>query len=131
MPSAVVVVVVCLFCWTIGPWFLPDRRIALQTDIAVDVAGTFFKNIFSQHCLPANIVSDRDPKFVSRLWKHLMKLCDIQMKISSSRHPKTDGASEVINRMIENYLRCYCSYHQNDWDDLLPAAEFAYNSAVS
>ena len=60
-----------------------------------------------------------------------MKLCYIQLKMSSSRHPQTDGASEVMNRMIENYLRCYCSYHQNDWDDLLPAAEFAYNSAVS
>jgi hypothetical protein len=33
--------------------------------------------------------------------------------------------------MIENYLRCYCSYHQDDWDELLPAAEFAYNSAVT
>ena len=51
--------------------------------------------------------------------------------MSTSRHPQTDGASEIMNRMIENYLRCYCSYHQNDWDELLPAAEFAYNSAVS
>ena len=33
--------------------------------------------------------------------------------------------------MIENYLRCYCNYHQNDWDELLPGAEFAYNSAIS
>ena len=51
--------------------------------------------------------------------------------MSSSRHPQTDGASEIMNRMIENYLRCYCSYHQNNWDELLPAAEFSYNSAVS
>ena len=36
-----------------------------------------------------------------------------------------------MNRMVENYIRCYCSYHQNDWDELLPAAEFAYNSAVT
>ena len=35
-----------------------------------------------------------------------------------------------MNRMVENYLRCYCNYHQNNWDELLPAAEFAYNSAV-
>ena len=60
-----------------------------------------------------------------------MKLCGVQLKMSSSRHPQTNGASEIMNRMIENYLRCYCSYHQNDWDELLPAAEFAYNAAVS
>ncbi len=44
---------------------------------------------------------------------------------------QTDGASEVMNRMVENYLRCYCSYHENDWDDLLSSAELAYNSAIS
>ena len=69
--------------------FIPSH----STDTAVDVAGTFFKNIFSQHGLPEKIVSDRDPKFVSKFWKHLMRLCDIQLKISSSRHPQTDGAS--------------------------------------
>ena len=36
-----------------------------------------------------------------------------------------------MNRMVENYLRCYCSIHQDEWDILLPAAEFAYNSAGS
>ncbi len=33
--------------------------------------------------------------------------------------------------MVENYLRCYCNFHQNDWDELLSGAEFAYNSAIS
>ena len=102
-----------------------------STDTAVDTAQSFFSNIFKLHGLPDNIVSDRDPKFTSEFWKHLMKLCGVQLKMSSSRHPQTDGASEIMNRMVENYLRCYCSYHQNDWDELLPAAEFAYNSAVS
>jgi len=60
-----------------------------------------------------------------------MERSGIQLKMSSSRHPQTDGASEIMNRMIENYIRCYCSYHQDDWDELLPAAEFAYNSAVT
>ena len=86
------------------------------TDTAIDVAENFFSNIFKHHGLPDNIVSDRDSKFTSEFWKHLMKLCGIQLKMSSSRHPQTDGASEIMNGMVENYLRCYCSYHQNDWD---------------
>ena len=36
-----------------------------------------------------------------------------------------------MNRMIENYLRCFCTYEQDNWAELLPAAEFAYNSAIS
>ena len=60
-----------------------------------------------------------------------MELCGIKLKMSTSRHPQADGLSEIMNRMVENYIRCYCNYHQNNWDEILPAAEFAYNSAVS
>jgi len=60
-----------------------------------------------------------------------MLLCGVKSQMSTSHHPQTDGASEVMNRMVENFLQCYCSYRQDDWDALLPAAEFAYNSAVS
>lgn len=34
-----------------------------------------------------------------------------------------------MNRMLENFLRCYCSHQQNDWDELILAAEVAFNSA--
>lgn len=37
----------------------------------------------------------------------------------------------VTNLINENYLRCYCIFHQNDWDVLFPTAEFAHNSARS
>ncbi len=36
-----------------------------------------------------------------------------------------------MNRMVKNYLRWYCLYYQNYWDELLSSAEFAYNSAIS
>ena len=107
--------------------FIPSK----DSDTAVDVANSFFKNIFPYHGMPDSIVSDRDPKFKSKFWKRLMELLGVQLKMSTSRHPQTDGSSEIMNRMVENYLRCYCNYHQNNWDELLPAAEFAYNSAVS
>ena len=60
-----------------------------------------------------------------------MELCGVKLKMSTSRHPQTDGASEIMNRMVKNYLRCYYNYHQDTWDELLPAAEFAYNSAIN
>lgn len=60
-----------------------------------------------------------------------MKLCNVQLKLSTTRHPQTDGSSEVMNRLVENYLRSYCSYPQDDWENLLLSAEFAHNSAVT
>ena len=31
--------------------------------------------------------------------------------------------------MLEQYLRTYCNYQQDNWSSLLPLAEFAYNNA--
>lgn len=49
--------------------------------------------------------------------------------MSSVHHPQTEGSSEIMNRVVENYIRCYCSLNQDDWDALLPSAEFAFNSS--
>lgn len=49
--------------------------------------------------------------------------------MSWSRHPQTDRPSEIMNRMIENHLRCWCNFHQIDWDQILVPTELAYNSA--
>lgn len=51
--------------------------------------------------------------------------------MSASRHPQTDGSSEITNRMMENYIRGFLYFAQNDWNRLLPSTEFAYESAVS
>lgn len=72
---------------------------------AVDAAGSFYTHVFKNHEMPDNIVSDRDPRFTSKFWDCLMDLFGVKLKMSSSRHPQTDGASEVMNRMVENYLR--------------------------
>ncbi|KAL9660099.1 hypothetical protein QQ045_024910 [Rhodiola kirilowii] len=37
---------------------------------------------------------------------------------------------EVINHILEDYLRCYVAEKQNDWVDLLPWAELHYNTAT-
>ena len=107
--------------------FVPSRT----SDTASDVAKDFFDNIFRLHGLPDSLVSDRDPKFTSRFWRQLLAFCNVKLKMSTSHHPQTDGTSEVMNRMVENYLRCYCSLNQDNWDVLLTSAEFAYNSSKS
>ena len=99
----------------------------LKPDIRVEVLSLYFP----LHGLPDTIVSKRDPKFTSKFWEHLINMLDIKLNRSTSYHPQTDGSSEIMNRMIENYIRCYCSYNQDDWDDLLPVAELAYNSSLS
>ena len=52
------------------------------------------------------------------------------MNLSSSYHPQTDGQTEQVNQILEQYLRCSLSYQQDDWIDLLPLAEFTYNNTI-
>ncbi|MBW0568821.1 hypothetical protein O181_108536, partial [Austropuccinia psidii MF-1] len=41
----------------------------------------------------------------------------------------TDGQTERVNHILEQYLWMYVSYHQDDWNTWLPLAEFAYNNS--
>lgn len=100
------------------------------TDTALDLANCFFDNTIRLHGLPYSIASDRDPKFTAKFWQELMRKCGIKLEVSTSKHPQTDGSAEVMNRVVENYLRYYCAHHQRDRDQLLSSAEFAYNSAT-
>jgi len=50
-------------------------------------------------------------------------------KLSTTAHPQTDGQTERTNQTLEQYLRCYINYQQDNWVELLPLAQFAYNSA--
>ncbi|XXQ39875.1 reverse transcriptase [Plasmodiophora brassicae] len=96
---------------------------------AVELSDLFLQQVFRLHGLPDDIVSDRGPQFVSAFWKHLLDRLDIQRNLSSSRHPESDGQTERVNQILEQYLRCYVSYMQDDWMQLLAMAEFAYNNA--
>lgn len=50
--------------------------------------------------------------------------------MSTAHHPQTDNQTEVMNRIVEEYLRVYCNYRQDDWDTHVYSAEFAYSSSV-
>jgi hypothetical protein len=46
-------------------------------------------------------------------------------------HPETDDQTERTNATLEQYLRAYCNYQQDNWKTLLPIAEFCYNNTKS
>ena len=50
--------------------------------------------------------------------------------MSTANHPQTDGQTERVNAILEQYLRCFINERQNNWADLLPFAEFSYNNSL-
>jgi hypothetical protein len=53
----------------------------------------------------------------------------MELHFTSGYHPEADGQTERTNQTLEQYLRMYTAYQQDDWHHLLPLAEFAFNNA--
>lgn len=94
-----------------------------------DVARLFIKHVFAEHGMPERIITDRDTRFTSQLWQDLQQQLGCKHKLSTSFHPQTDGQTERVNRVLEEYLRHYVNSTQSDWDSWLPLAQFAYNNS--
>ena len=54
---------------------------------------------------------------------------DAVLVLASAFHPRTDGQTERLNSVLEQYLRMFCDYQQTDWASLFPSAEFSYNNS--
>ncbi len=95
------------------------------------LANTFIANVYRLHGTPNTIISDRGTQFVSTFWDELSRRLGVKLNHSTAYHPETDGQTEIVNNNMEQYLRAYTSFYQDDWVDWLPLAEFAGNNAVS
>ena len=90
----------------------------------------YLHNIWKHHGLPDEIISDRGSVFVSKFMKRLCELLRIQPSLTTAFHPQSDGQTERVNQFLEQILRIFTSRQQDDWSDLLPIAEFAYNNTI-
>jgi hypothetical protein len=101
------------------------------TKATADQIAILFLRVIALHGIPEDMVSDRDPKFISIFWQSLWKRLGTKLKMSTSFHPQTDGQTERMNSVMEQVLRAYTAYDQLDWNELLPLVEFAMNNSVS
>jgi hypothetical protein len=61
----------------------------------------------------------------------LVEVLHIKLKMSFPSHPETDGQTERVNQMLKCYLWNYCNYNQDNWAEILPMAEYAYNNSLT
>lgn len=96
---------------------------------AQSIAQLFMDHVVKMHGLPHSIVSDRDTVFVSQFWKSLFKIYKVQLAMSTSYHPQTDGQTERVNQCLEMYLRCAVQDAPKTWPQWLSLAQLWYNSS--
>ena len=102
-----------------------------QNATAKDVADVFSRKVWQLHGVPTEIIADMDAKFSGEFRESLCKSLNIKRRMSTAYHPQTDGQTERTNQVLEDYLRYFVNYDHNDWYQLLPIAEHAYNKSVT
>ncbi len=120
-------------------WVIVDRftkmahfvPLEVGSKTAADLARIFAREIWRIHGLPEDIISDRDSRFTSAAWQVFIGILGVKPRMSTAFHPQTDGQTERMNQVIEAYLRPFLNQEQDDWTDLLPLAEFAYNNSAA
>jgi len=89
----------------------------IPTKTTITAEGTvrlFYQHVWKHHGLPADIVSDRGPQFVTKFTHQLLERLGVQGNRSTAFHPQSDGQMERVNQTLEQYLCINCDYHQDD-----------------
>jgi hypothetical protein len=104
--------------------FIPCRE-------EINVEGTaalYIQHVFAHFGLPRKVISDRDPRFLSKFMQEVCRITGIERNPSTVYHPRTDGQSERSNQWVETAIRFISDHHQTNWAPYLPIAQFAHNN---
>ncbi|KAJ0918494.1 putative nucleotidyltransferase, Ribonuclease H [Helianthus annuus] len=105
--------------------FLPIR----EKDSTEKLAELYVREIVARHGVPISIISDRDGRFVSRIWESFQQAFGSQLNLSTAFHPQTDGQSERTIQTLEDMLPACVMDLGGNWDTHLPLVEFSYNNS--
>jgi len=101
-----------------------------EKTLAEGLARLFRDNVWKLYGLPESIISDRGPQFVAGLMRKLNGMLGIESKLLTAFHLQIDGQTKRVNQELEQYLRMFIDYRQEQWPKWLGTAEFAYNNKV-
>jgi hypothetical protein len=83
------------------------------------------KQYFGFMGYPLSLCVTETQHFMSLFWRRLFRLNGTNFRFSSAYHPQTD----VVNRTIEMYLRCFSSSFPKQWVKWLSWVKLCYNTS--
>ena len=98
---------------------------------SLSVAKLLYDNWYLKgYGFPTSIVSDRDTRFLSDVWKEFSTLIGFTQILSVSRHQQTNGGAESMIKMFKNAIRRLGTYNGTNWTSLRSAIQFSYNNSI-
>ena len=110
--------------------FIPGKKTYSAEDWAILLLNALLQADWG---LPKVIISDRDRKFLSRMWKAIFKALDVELVFSTAYYPQTDGSSERTVQTAEIALRYAIDILETPglWPSILPRLQAQLNAAPS
>ena len=62
--------------------------------------------------MPESIIMDRKAQFTAEMIKELNSMLGVDTKLLTAYYPQIDGQTERINQKLEQYLRMFINYRQ-------------------
>ena len=83
--------------------------------------------------LPGELITDRDPKFLSKFWAKLFARLRVKLLYSTAYHPQIDGSSKRINQTVEIALRFFVHALKDAcfWPEILLCIQSILNNTSS
>ena len=106
-------------------YFVPCKK-SLNTKQATNL---LIDIVIRYHRLSSTIVLDRDKYQINEFWKCLCNYLKIKQVSTIAHHAQADRQTKRMNTILESYLRVYYNQEQNNWDQYLALAKFAYNNS--
>ena len=95
-----------------------------------EIIQPFIDKVILRHGAPKVLISDNGSPFVSEVAKAVYDVLQIDKRQTSTYHPQTNGLVERFNGTLKQMLKHYCDEDQTNWDVMLQAVTFAYNTSV-
>ena len=116
-------------------WVIVDRLtksahfVLIKTGMSVArLEEVYIEQIVRLHGIPSSLMSDRDPRFTSKLWESLQATLGTKLMLSSAYHPQTDGQTERTIQSLEDLLRACILEQGVSWVEYIPLIELTYNN---
>jgi hypothetical protein len=99
-----------------------------KTITAEETSKLYMNNVWRRTGLPHQVMSDRGPQFASKVMQEVWNKLGVKSTMSTAFHPQTDGETERVNQELEQYLRVFGNFQQDNWVELIPFMEFVHNA---
>ena len=89
----------------------------IEKTSAEGVVKLFQDNIWKLYGLPESIITNREVQFTVEITKELNNILEIDTKLLMAYYLQTDRQIERINQDLEQYLRIFIDYRQEQQSD--------------